>query len=120
MTNKERAKAFLQLAGMGRVEEAFENFVANDFIHHNQYFEGSGASLKEAMMEAHLASPNESIEVKYEYMDGDTVITHSLVVKKDMSIAVVHIFKFEGDKISELWDLGQIIDKNSPNQYGLF
>jgi predicted SnoaL-like aldol condensation-catalyzing enzyme len=48
------------------------------------------------------------------------VITHSLVVKQNMEIAVVHIFRFSGDKIVELWDLGQPIEKNSPNENGLF
>jgi predicted SnoaL-like aldol condensation-catalyzing enzyme len=72
------------------------------------------------MEDAHQTSPNKSVEIKYCYMDGNTVITHSLVVKQNMEIAVVHIFRFSGDKIVELWDLGQPIEKNSPNENGLF
>jgi hypothetical protein len=34
-------------------------------------------------------------------------------------IAVVHIFRFEQDRVAELWDLGQPILKQSPND-GLF
>jgi predicted SnoaL-like aldol condensation-catalyzing enzyme len=120
MTHKEIAQTFLQLAGMGQVKEAYSQFIAPTFIHHNQYFEGSRAALLKAMEEAHQSSPNKSIEIKQCYQDGNTVITHSLVSKTDMDIAVVHIFRFEGDKIAELWDLGQVIDKNSPNQFGLF
>jgi len=48
------------------------------------------------------------------------VITHSLVSKKDADIAVVHIFRFENNKVVELWDLGQVIDPKSPNTNGLF
>ena len=29
----------------------------------------------------------------------------------DPDIAVVHIFKFEGDKVVELWDLGQLLEQ---------
>jgi predicted SnoaL-like aldol condensation-catalyzing enzyme len=120
MTKKETAISFLQLAGSGRVEEAFDKFTATDFFHHNQYFQGNREALQKAMEDAHQTSPNKSVEIKYCYMDGDTVITHSLVVKQNMDIAVVHIFRFSGDKIVELWDLGQPIEKDSPNENGLF
>lgn len=114
------AESFLQLAGHGKVKEAFGQYVTPDFIHHNQYFQGSREALLLAMEDAHRNSPNKSIEIKHAYRDDDTVITHSLVIKLDMDIAVVHIFRFEGNKIKELWDLGQVIDKHSPNENGLF
>lgn len=120
MTKKEIAKSFLRLAGMGSVQEAFSKFAAPNLIHHNQYFQGTREALQTAMEEAHKASPNKSVEVKFSYEDDDTIITHSLVVKEDMDIAVVHIFRFKNDKIVELWDLGQQILKDSPNENGLF
>lgn len=120
MTRKEIAASFLKLVGSGRIDEAFTKYIALNFIHHNQYFQGSCGALQKAMEEAHQTSPNIMVEIKYSYEDGDTVITHSLVVKKDMEIAVVHIFRFSKDKIIELWDLGQIILKDSPNENGLF
>lgn len=120
MTKKEIAISFLKLAGMGEVDEAYQKYVSTDFIHHNQYFKGDRGSLLTAMKEAHDESPNKSIDVKFCYEENKTIITHSLVVKDEMEIAVVHIFKFQDDKIVELWDLGQVIDKDSPNENGLF
>ncbi len=121
MNRKDIAKEFLQLAGMGYVKEAFDTLVSEDFIHHNQYFEGTREALQQAMSDAHLTDPNNSIEVKQIFKENDTVITHSLVSKATMDIAVVHIFKFNSDhKIIELWDLGQVIEKDSPNKNGLF
>lgn len=108
------------MAGMGDVRAAYDKFIASNFIHHNQYFKGDRESLLVAMEEAHQTSRNKSVEIKNTYEDGDTVITHSLVRKEDMDIAVVHIFKFEAGKVVELWDLGQVIDKKSPNENGLF
>jgi predicted SnoaL-like aldol condensation-catalyzing enzyme len=32
----------------------------------------------------------------------------------------VHIFRFRGDKIVELWDLGQEVPESSPNENGMF
>lgn len=120
MNRKVLAMEFLKLAGTGKVREAYDRFIAPDFIHHNQYFKGDRESLLRAMEEAHKASPNKDIFTRFCYEDGDTVITHSLVAKETMEIAVVHIFRFREDKVVELWDLGQVIDKNSPNENGLF
>jgi predicted SnoaL-like aldol condensation-catalyzing enzyme len=120
MSNKEKAISFLKMAGTGEVRAAYEKFVGANFIHHNQYFKGDRESLMTAMEEAHQVSPNKAIEIKKSYQDGDTVITHSHVVKDAAEIAVVHIFRFDGDKIVELWDLGQLIDPKSPNENGAF
>jgi predicted SnoaL-like aldol condensation-catalyzing enzyme len=120
MSNKEMAISFLKMAGGGDVKAAYDKYIALDFVHHNQYFKGDRQSLMNAMIEAHKTSPNKSIEVKKAYEDGNTVITHSKVVKENMEIAVVHIFKFENGKVVELWDLGQQIAKDSPNENGAF
>ena len=123
MSRKESAVALLRMASSGDVENAYARFIAPDFIHHNPYFKGDRESLKSAMIEAHATSPNKLIDVKRVFEDGDFVITHSLVVRgnpADPDVAVVHIFKFRGDKVVELWDLGQLVSADSPNENGLF
>jgi predicted SnoaL-like aldol condensation-catalyzing enzyme len=123
VTNKEIATSFLQMASSGNVRPAYEKYVASNFIHHNQYFKGDRRSLMEAMESASKSHPNKSFETKFIYEDGNKVITHSLVkraVADQPDVAVVHIFRFEGDKIAELWDLGQPLDPNSPNENGPF
>jgi len=121
--HKEAAKSFLEMAGTGKVQEAYDRYVAPSFIHHNQSFKGDRQSLLTAMQEASKTSPNKSIQVKRVYEDGDTVITHSLVTRQDPNapeIAVIHIFRFEQDRVAELWDLGQPISTDSPNANGMF
>jgi len=123
MTRKDAAVTFLSMASSGDVEAAYAKFIAPHFIHHNQYFKGDRLSLKSAMTEAHKASPNKSFEVKRVFEDGDFVITHSRVVRgnpDDPDVSVAHIFRFEGDKVAELWDLGQLLSKGSPNENGAF
>lgn len=73
-----------------------------------------------AMIESDKTHPNKSFTIKQVYETDDRVAVYSHVVKETMDIAVVHMFRFENDKISEMWDLGQIIDKNSPNKNGMF
>lgn len=123
MSPKEMAIAFLQKAGSGEVGAAYEKFIAPHFIHHNQYFKGDRESLLAAMEAAHRKSPNKSIEVRQAFVDGDTVITHSRVVRQnpgEPDVAAVHIFRFENGRVAEMWDLGQLIEQDSPNENGVF
>lgn len=120
--NKEAAVSFLQLASSGKVREAYSNFVAAGFRHHNPYFEGSAESLQAGMEENARQNPDKSLEVKRVIAEGDFVVVHGLVRFKqdDPGLALVHIFRFENDRIVELWDLGQPVPEESPNQYGMF
>lgn len=123
MLKKEIAGSFLKLAASGNVVEAYSRYVDHDFFHHNQYFKGDRQSLQTAMIEAHAMSPNNTIEIKQIFQDGDTVITHSQVLRKAAElqpIAVAHIFRFKENKIVELWDLSQELMKDSPNLSGAF
>jgi predicted SnoaL-like aldol condensation-catalyzing enzyme len=122
-THKETAKSFLAMAGMGKVQEAYDQYVAPSFVHHNQYFKGDRQSLLSAMQEASKSTPNKSIDIRHAYEDGNTVITHSLVTRQDPAaphVAVVHIFRFEQDRIVELWDVAQPVSKDSQNENGVF
>jgi predicted SnoaL-like aldol condensation-catalyzing enzyme len=121
--HKEAAKSFLRMAGTGKVQEAYDYYVAPSFIHHNPHFKGDRQSLLKAMQEASEATPNKTIETKHVYEEGDTVIAYSHVTRQDpeaAEVAVVHMFRFEQDRIVELWDVGQDIAKDSPNENGMF
>lgn len=123
MSQKDLAVSFLKMAGGGEVRAAFERFIAPEFIHHNQYFKGDRESLMVAMEQASQKSPNKSIDIKHVYDAGDTVVTHSQVMRQnpaEPSIAVVHIFRFQSGRIVELWDLGQPMISDSPNENGMF
>lgn len=120
MSNKETAIRFLETCALQSPAAAFEKYVNSDFKHHNQYFQGDAASLIEAMIESDKAEPNKSFTVKQVFDAGDRVAVYSHVVKEKMQIAVVHMLRFENGKISEMWDVGQIIEKDSPNENGIF
>lgn len=122
MTRKESAIAFLTMVAHGNIRDAYEKFISMKFIHHNQYFQGDRQSLMLAMKEASKANPNKKLEIKKIFEDGDIVITVSHVQQNpdDIGSAVVHIFRFEDGQVVELWDLGQPIVKNSPNENGVF
>ncbi len=121
-TLKQIAQQFLELTASGAVDDAYERFVAHDFIHHNQYFKGDRESLRVAMRESATTMPDKKLTVHSIVEEQDRVITYSHVQisVSAMEIAVFHMFRFENGKIAELWDVGQQIGKESPNQRGLF
>ena len=122
MNSKDRAKEFLRLCATGKVREAYERFAAPNFRHHNPYFRGDADSLRKGMEEAAGKFPSTRIETKHAFEEGDRVAVHSRVkhAPSEPDIAVVHIFRFEGERIAELWDIGMQAPKDSPNQHGLF
>lgn len=121
-SHKEKAVSFLQMAASGNVREAYERYVGPDFRHHNAYFRGDSESLILAMEESAAMNPLKTLEVKRAIEEGDMVAVHSYVKQKpeDLGGAVVHIFRFQNDQIVELWDVGQAIPEDSPNENGMF
>lgn len=119
---KDKAVSFLQLVATGKVREAFNIYVGQDFRHHNLYFRGDADSLMLAMEESASKSPDKVFEVKQVIADGDMVAVYSHVRQNrdDLGGAVVHIFRFHNNRIVELWDVGQKIPENSPNENGPF
>ena len=121
-SRKESAIKFLQMVSSGKVREAYRDYVGQDFRHHNPYFPGDANSLIEAMDENASENPDKTFEVHQALEDGDLVAVHGKVRHKpeDLGAALVHIFRFEGDHIVELWDLGQDVPEESPNKNGMF
>lgn len=119
---KEKAMSFLQNVASGKVREAYQKYVGPEFCHHNPYFQGDTQSLMLAMEESQAKNPHKIFEVKRAIQEGNTVAVHSHVKqnKEDLGGVVVHIFRFQDDLIVELWDIGQPIPEDSPNENGIF
>ncbi len=121
MEHKDIAISFLSNAAIGKLDDAY-GLVSPNFRHHNAYFPGDTASLKAGMADAHKKFPNTKLDVQRAIAEGDTVAVHSRVQHgpDTLPIAVVHIFRFEDNKIAELWDVGMEVPKDSPNKNGVF
>lgn len=120
--HKAAAVSFLNMVIAGNIQEAFEKYVSKGMRHHNIWFKGDSASLEKAMLESHLQFPNKIIDIKHVVEEGNMVAVHAHVRFKteDSGWALVHFFLFEGDLIIEMWDMGQEIPENSPNENGMF
>ena len=116
------ATSFLRMCARGEVRIAYDRYVSQDFVHHNAWFAGDRESLLRAMEESAAKEPNKSFEVRQVIDGGDkvAVLSHLKRVDAGLEYAVVHIARIVDGKIVELWDLGQEIPKDSPNELGMF
>lgn len=119
---KDAAIDFLTLVARGKVAEAYERHVAPGFRHHNPNFSGDAASLMKAMQANAEKNPEKVLEIQRALQDADLVAVFSRVRQNatDIGGAVVHIFRFDGDRIAELWDIGQPVPEHSINENGMF
>jgi predicted SnoaL-like aldol condensation-catalyzing enzyme/quinol monooxygenase YgiN len=121
MSKKETATEFLKLASSGKVKEAYDKYVHPDFKHHNAYYKGDRETLLKGMEENAKQFPNKKYETLRTLEDRDLVTVHgkvSNVFGKNWS--VIHIFRFEDNKIIEEWEASQEDIKDSPNGNGIF
>ena len=121
MNKKDIAVSFLQLVSSGKVREAYEKYVHPDFLHHNAYYKGDRETLLVGMEENAKQFPNKKYETLRALEDGNLVTVHGKVMlASDKIFSVIHIFRFEGDKIIEEWEASQEFLKDSPNENGVF
>jgi len=121
-TPKEIATQFLNMVIAGQIDEAYQKFVDMAGKHHNVYFPAGFTVLRDAMKENHGLFPNKKFVIKQVIAEGDLVATHSELTfdEEKPKMSVVHMFKFKGNKIIEMWDVGQQIPIDMPNKDGAF
>jgi predicted SnoaL-like aldol condensation-catalyzing enzyme len=119
---KRSAAQFLEMVGAGKIEEAYRVYAEPNGKHHNPFFAAGFPALREAMIANKVELPQMHLTVKHIICDENLVAIHSHVVLRpgEPGLATIHLFRFEGDKIVEIWDIGQPVPADSPNQDGMF
>lgn len=119
---KYTAVQFLQLVVLGRIDEAYEKYVDMESKHHNLFFPAGFPELRKAMIENHIRFPNKQLKIKNLLGDGDLVAVHShiLPLPDGTGISTVHLFRFQDNRIVEMWDIGQPVPADSPNKDGAY
>jgi predicted SnoaL-like aldol condensation-catalyzing enzyme len=76
----------------------------------------------EAMEQNAAKNPNKVLEIQSAIQEGNRVAVFSRVRQnpEDRGGAVVHIFRFEKDRIVEFWDIGQAVPEQSVNENDMF
>lgn len=122
IAHKNSAVDFLTLAATGDIEKAFKLYVDPDLMHHNPFFPAGLTPLRNGMLENARLFPDKQIIIKHVLSEGDLTAVHSHIILKpgDAGISAVHLFRFKGSMIIEMWDCGQQLPENSPNGDGAF
>lgn len=124
---REIAVRFFSLLNPGQIPEAGSLFTPG-CRHHNPYTApGMHALLEEirrVQQEKRDDMPGDGIfSMRHILADGDLVAVHTtLQSKSDRSIGIrpVHLFRFEGEKIAEYWDITQSAPAHAPYASNMF
>jgi predicted SnoaL-like aldol condensation-catalyzing enzyme len=129
-TNKDIAVAFYKTLFEGRVEDAFRLYAGRPYCQHNPLIEDGMEGLRKFVTWMTSNHQDARHEIKRVFADGDYVILHChwhglsgdyLVGKPNpRGEAVVDIFRLEGGKVFEHWDVIQPIPETSANANTMF
>ena len=118
-SNKDIAVAFYKAVTEGRVEDAFRLYAGSPYRQHNPLIEDGMEGLRKVVTWLTHARH----EIKRVFADGDHVILHSHwhgLSDNPRGEAVVDIFRLEGGKVLEHWDVIQPIPETSANANTMF
>lgn len=123
--NKKIALEFLEHIVTGdndHAYEAYEKYVDMEGKHHNAHTVAGFAALREGMIGSNETFPNKTFTIKHVLGDQDMVAVHSHLVlqERELELSAVHMFRFHNGKIVEMWDIGQAVSPDSPNEDGMF
>ena len=123
-TNKDIAVAFYKKALFeGRVEDAFRLYAGVPYRQHNPLIEDGMEGVKKFVAWVMANHPDARCEIKRVFVDGDYVVLHSHwhgLSDNPRGEAVVDIFRLEGGKAVEHWDVIQPIPETSANANTMF
>ena len=117
--NKETVKKVLDAAFNKKKPEEAAKYMTDRYIQHNPQVPTGKAGLLAALPGFYEAIPTLKWQPKHLYADGDFVIVHSQY-NLGKETAIVDIFRFQGDKIDEHWDVAQEIPANMAHSNGMF
>ena len=102
--------------------DAAGRYIAVDYIQHNQLVDTGIEPLKAFLRKVRIESPDATHDIKRTFVEGDHVIVHYHVCRwpGDAGFAVMDIFRIEGDKIVEHWDVMQDVPADSPKPHSPF
>lgn len=120
--NKKTVLAFYQAAINDKDFEAASVYMGEDYIQHNPMAATGPQGLKAFMDFARQQMPGFQVEFKRVLADGDYVVVHCHATNGpgDRGSAVMDIFRLEGGKVVEHWDVIQPIPEAPMNQNTMF
>jgi predicted SnoaL-like aldol condensation-catalyzing enzyme len=102
------------------VRAAFDSYVAEDYVQHNPSLADGRAPARDALAEK-FTQPGFSIDVVRMLVDGDLCALHLRPCHDGVpAAAVVDLYRAEGDRVVEHWDVLQPWPATSANDHPMF
>jgi len=120
--NKKAVLAFYD-AGLNQKDfAAASQYFGAHYIQHNPLAKDGPEGFKAFLEFLRARYPQSHSEIKQVFADGDYVIVHVHAVREPgtRGNAIVDIFRLEGGKIVEHWDVVQPIPDQAANSNGMF
>jgi predicted SnoaL-like aldol condensation-catalyzing enzyme len=128
MSRKEIIQEYFKLVAAGKFKDVL-HFFSSDCKTHNPFVVGNMEVLVYAMIAANKEYspkyPEAQFALKHVIADGDFVAAYTQLMaspKKpgEGGLRQMHLFRFDGEKIVEYWDVTQQIMPNMPNAANSF
>lgn len=104
-----------------RVRAAFEYLVAGDYIQHNPSIPDGPEAAIEMLTPMFDGSPDARFEIQRVLVDGDLAMVHVRASRPGSpDAAVADIYRFEGERIVEHWDVLQPVPENPVSRHPMF
>lgn len=102
--------------------DAVDRYMTPNYRQHSSMVADGPAGLKAFLAEGRKAYGRVEHDVKRAFVDGDHVCLHYHVrrFEGDDGFAVMDIFRVEGDRVAEHWDVIQPLVSNPPHSNGVF
>jgi predicted SnoaL-like aldol condensation-catalyzing enzyme len=100
--------------------DAVDKYIGDNYIQHNPGVADGKEALKAALKVWFKDAPKEKIDIQHIGADGNFVYIHTKSKQGNKTISVMDIFRIDGSKIVEHWDVLQEVPAKSANDHPMF
>lgn len=100
--------------------DAVDKYIGDNYIQHNPAVGDGKEALKEALRVWFKDAPKEKIDIQHIGADGNFVYIHTKSKQGNKTISVMDIFRVDGGKVVEHWDVMQEVPAKSANDHPMF
>jgi predicted SnoaL-like aldol condensation-catalyzing enzyme len=100
--------------------DAVDKYLADNYIQHNPGVADGKEALKAALKVWFKGAPKEKIDIQHIGADGNFVYIHTKSKQGNKTVSVMDIFRIDGNKIVEHWDVLQEVPAKSANDHPMF
>jgi predicted SnoaL-like aldol condensation-catalyzing enzyme len=100
--------------------DAVDKYIGDTYIQHNPGVADGKEALKAALKIWFKDAPKEKIDIQHLGADGNLVYIHTRSKRGNKTISVMDIFRIDGGKVIEHWDVLQEVPAKSANEHPMF